>query len=88
MVLVLEVIISWQYYITYMNYSQLSGTWAGSDGGKGQERNSPDAETETSVIFAKFVSERIYMFAETQVWLEYLIEICKYLINKEVAFMI
>ena len=50
-----------------MNYSQLSGTWAGSDGGKGQERNSPEAETETSVIFAKFVSERIYMFAETQV---------------------
>ena len=52
---------------TYMNFSQLSGTWAGSDCGKGQERNSPEAETETSVIFAKFVSERIYMFAETQV---------------------
>ena len=52
---------------TYMNFSQLSGTWTGSDGGKGHERNSPEAETETSVIFAKFVSERIYMFAETQV---------------------
>ena len=53
--------------LLHMNFSQLSGTWAGSDGGKGQERNSPEAETETSVIFAKFVSERIYMFAETQV---------------------
>ena len=39
--------------LTYLNYSQLSGTWAGSDGGKGQERNSPEAETETSAIFAK-----------------------------------
>ena len=36
----------------------------------------------------KIVSERIHMFAETQYQLGYLIEICKYLINKEVAFMI
>ena len=51
-----------------MNYSQLSDTWAGSDGGKGQERNSPEAETETSVIFAKilYLKEFIF-FSETQV---------------------
>ena len=71
-----------------MNYSQVSSTWAGSDGGKGQERNSLEAETETSVIFAKIISERIHMLAETQVRLGYLIEICKYLLKKEVAFAI
>ena len=74
--------------LLYMNYSQLSSTWAGSDGGKGQERNSPEAETETSVIFAKIISERIHMLAETQVRLGYLIEICKYLLKKEFAFAI